>query len=192
MTSRRDLDRKFITAVERLGRALRAARQHIATNHNVSLLQLQLLQQLDAGGPRRVGELANEVDVTQPTVTDALGALEAKGAVQRERDTADGRASVVSLTTSGIALARQVAEELDPLFTAARETNNDDQAVALRVVLEEVRRLQINGVITVNRSCLTCQHYRPPGTTTPAHCQLLDVQLQPRDLRVECPDHLAA
>ena len=192
MTTRSELDRKFIAAVERLGRALRVARQHIATNHKISLLQLQLLEQLAVSGTRRVGELASVLDVTQPTVSDALAVLQHKGIVGRERDTSDRRATVVSLTKTGITLAHQAAAELAPLLDATRVTNDDDQALALGVVLEEIRRLQTNGVITVNRSCLTCQHYRPAENVNPGHCQLLDEQLRPRDLRVDCPDHIAA
>ncbi len=47
-----DLDRKVLAAVERLGRALRAARQHVATLHELSLLALpaELGDTEDLGG----------------------------------------------------------------------------------------------------------------------------------------------
>jgi len=192
MTTRSELDRKFIAAVERLGRALRVARQQIATTHQVSLLQLQLVELLAAVGSRRVGELASELDVTQPTVSDALAVLENKGVVQRERDTSDGRATVVVLSRSGVSLARKVAKELGPLLDATRATGDDEQALALRMLLEEIRRMQVDGVITVNRSCLTCSHYRAPTSSKTGHCRFLDVQLADRDLRVDCSDHFAS
>ncbi len=192
MTTRSELDRKFIAAVERLGRALRAARQHIATSHQLSLLQVQLVELLVVRGQRRVGELADELDVTQPTVSDALAALQKKGVVDRQRDSADGRATVVSLSDSGCSLATQLASELGPVLDVDRETGDADQAVALRALLEEIRRLQLGGVITVNRSCLTCRHYKPPVRSKAGHCLLLDEMLHNRDLRVDCPDHQAA
>ncbi len=192
MTTRRELDRKFIAAVERLARALRVARQQLATGHQISLLQLQLLELLDVRGQRRVGELASELDITQPTVSDALAALQKKGAIERERDSTDRRATVVSLSKSGRSLAAQLAKELEPLLDVDRDTDDDQQAVALRALLEEIRRLQLGGVITVNRSCLTCRHYKPPGRSRAGHCVLLDEVLGNRDLRVHCPDHLAA
>ncbi len=189
MTTRSELDRKFIAAVERLGRALRVARQAVATNHKISLLQLQLLERLADGTPRRVGELANEIDVTQPTASDALSVLIKKGFVERHPDETDRRASVLALTTSGQKLAETITADLAPLLTDNRDSSDEDQATALRVTLEEIGRLQQNGVITINRSCLTCQHYRPPDKTSAAHCELLNEQLQPADLRVDCPDH---
>lgn len=192
MTSRSELDRKFIAAVERLGRALRVARQKIATKHKISLLQLQLIELLGARGQRRVGELALELDVTQPTVSDALAALERKGALDRHRDSTDGRATVVSLSLGGEALAAEVASEVDPMLDVARDTDDGEQAVALKALLEEIRRLQMDGVISVNRSCLTCRHYRAPTASTVGRCEFLDEIINSRDLRVDCADHLAA
>jgi len=192
MTTRGELDQRFIAAVERLGRALRVARQQIATAQKISLLQLQLVESLAGLGSRRVGELAGELDVTQPTVSDALAVLEEKGIVRRERDSTDGRATVVVLTSSGLTLAGEIAKALGPLVDAKRASNDDDQAVALKALLEEIHRLQRNGVITVNRSCLSCRHFQPPAGSKTGHCLFLDEPLSNRDLRVDCSDHLAA
>lgn len=190
MTTRRELDRKFIAAIERLGRALRVARQQVATEHELSLLQVQIVELLVDGRPRRVGELASELDVTQPTISDSLLALEGKQLLTRTSDPSDGRASVLSLTEPGRSLARQLEHELSPLLDDDRTTSDDDQATALAVTLEEIRRLQANGTITVNRSCLTCQHYQPPTPSETGSCLLLHQPLTPRDLRVNCNDHL--
>lgn len=192
MTTRGELDRKFIAAVERLSRALRVGRQRIATAHKLSLLQVQLIELLMVVGTRRVGELAGELDITQPTVSDALAVLEHKGIVSRERDSDDGRATVVMLSKAGTSLAEELSAELGPLLDATRVTADDVQAVALKALLEEIRRMQTNGLITVNRSCLTCRHYRPPAGSIVGHCRFLEEELRDRDLRVDCSDHLAA
>lgn len=192
MTTRSALDRKFIAAVDRLGRALRVARQQVATRHQVSLLQLQVLDHLSALGPRRVGFLARELDVTQPTISDALAVLEAKGIARREPDEQDARATVVTLTPSGFDLAQAIANEMVPLLEVRRKSSDRDQAAALGVVLEEILHLERQGVISVNRSCPACVHYRPPSDSETGHCLFLDEILNRRDLRVDCPDHLAA
>lgn len=191
MTTRRELDRKFIAAIERLSWALRVARQRIATTHKLSILQLRIVEVLVDGRPRRVGELANELDVTQPTVSDSLLALEDKQLLTRTPDPNDRRASVLSLTGDGTDLATQVALELSPLLDGSRTTSDDDQATAFAVVLEEIRRLQANGTITINRSCFTCQHYRPPSPTETGYCLLLRQELESRDLQVDCNEHLS-
>lgn len=74
MSHSSDLDRKVLAAVERLGRALRAARQDVATRHEVSLLGLSVIETLADERPRRVGDLSAELDVSQPTVRDAVAA----------------------------------------------------------------------------------------------------------------------
>lgn len=189
VTTRGELDRKLFAATERLGRALRSARQHLATRHRLSVLQLQILEQLADRRARRVGELAAELDVSQPTTSDAVGTLYGKGLVARWPHPVDARVINVTLTVAGAEIADHVATELAPLFTGDDTATDDDHATALRVLLTEISRLQHAGIITIDRSCFTCHHYRPSRARTPAHCHLLDQPLADRDLRVDCPEH---
>ena len=191
MTTRTELDRKLIAAVERLGRALRFARQQIATAHQLSVLQVQLVEQLQSKPSQRIGALADELDVTRPTVSDAIASLEAKGIVSRRNDPSDRRVAVVELTDTGTVVAAEVADALAPVLETNRNIDADDEATALKVLLEEIRRLQHNGVITINRSCLTCQHFQPASESTEARCLLLKTDLLPQDLRVDCDEHVA-
>ncbi len=191
MVSGPDLDHKLLAAVERLGRALRAARQRVATRHDLSLLGVVILERLADDRPRLVGEVAAELDVTQPTASDALTALEKRGHVLRRRDPADLRRTVVHLTDSGTQLARAIAEELTPLIDG-RPSPPEARGTALKVLLGEIARLQTAGIITINRSCLSCHHYRPSEPTASAHCLLLDTPLPDADLRVDCAEHQRA
>lgn len=186
-----DLDRKVLAAVERLGRALRAARQQAATRHEVSLLGLSVIEILADGRARRVGDLAAELDVSQPTVSDAVTALKKRGLIERGPDPEDLRSTLVALTDNGVEVATGAATELRPLLAAEGGTATD-RATTLRVLLAEITRLQSAGVITVNRSCLTCRHYQPPGSRSRARCLLLGTPLGDQDLRVDCPEHEAA
>jgi len=190
VTTRAQLDRKLLAAVERLGRAIRVVRQHVATRHQLSLLQVHLLELLADRRPRRVGELAAELDVSQPTVSEAVATLESKGLATRRRDRDDGRAIVVALSRAGTQLAATVAAELAPLLGGSPAAADAEQAAALRVVLGEIGRFQRAGIITINRSCLSCHHYRAPAAAAdPAHCLLLDQPLTDADLRLDCPEH---
>jgi DNA-binding MarR family transcriptional regulator len=182
------LDRKVLAAVERLGRALRAARQQVATRHELSLLGLSVVETLADGRSRRVGDLAAELDVSQPTVSEALATLDKRGLLSRDRDPADLRTTLVTLTGTGEAIAAAVATELRPILGAEAGTTAE-RATTLRVLLGEIARLQRAGVITVNRSCLTCRHYQPPGTRTRPRCLLLGTALRDQDLRVDCGEH---
>jgi DNA-binding MarR family transcriptional regulator len=184
-----DVDRKLLDAVERLGRALRAARQRIATDLGLSTLQIEIMDRLDHLGPLPVGQLARELDVSQPTASDAIATLERKHLLERRRSPHDGRVTLAHLTNTGRVSADRLRDELGALHPAPRQSQSSDRGIALHVLLEEILRLQRAGVITVNRSCLSCRHYGPPAAGDPAHCHLLDMPLEPVELRVDCPDH---
>jgi DNA-binding MarR family transcriptional regulator len=186
-----NLDRKVLAAVERLGRALRAARQHEATRHELSLLGLSVVETLADGRARRIGDLAAELDVSQPTVSDAVATLNKRDLITRDRDPADLRTTIVTLTGTGEAVAADIATRLQPILGAEAGTVAE-RATTLRVLLGEIARLQHAGVITVNRSCLTCRHFQPPGADTRARCLLLRTTLRDQDLRVDCPEHEVA
>ncbi len=182
------LDRKVLAAVERLGRALRAARQQVATRHELSLLGLSVIETLAVARPRRVGDLAAELDVSQPTVSDAVATLDKRGLIARDRDPNDLRTTLVTLTSTGEVVAADIATELQPILRAESGTVAE-RATTLRVLLGEIARLQQAGVISVNRSCLTCRHYQPPAARARARCLLLDTALRDPDLRVDCGEH---
>jgi DNA-binding MarR family transcriptional regulator len=182
------LDRRLLAACERLGRALRAAKQRAATRHQLTPLQVDLLEIL-ADRRRRIGELAAELDVTQPTVSDAVSTLTAKNLVTRTQDPGDRRVSLVEITDTGTAIIDGLTNELTPLRTAHPGTPTADKATALRVILEEIRRLQHAGIITIDRSCLTCRHYQAPSASELARCTLLDQELANHNLRVDCAEH---
>lgn len=200
-----DVGQKLLSAVERLGRAIRAARQQVATEHGLSLLGTSVLELLARKGSTTIGELAAELDVSQPTISDAVATLEGHGLVERTRSESDGRVTVVSPTTDGAETGRRIAAELAPVLSGDQpgRSGPDDgrpgdgvarerRGLALEVLLEEILRLQRAGVITVNRSCLSCRHHQPQRGRSPARCLLLDADLAPEALRVDCPEHDAA
>lgn len=183
-----ELDRKLFAAAERLGRALRAARQELATRHAISLLAVEILQTLADSRTRRVGALAAELDITQATTSDALATLAGRGLVARTSDPGDRRATVVTLTDAGTELAWTIAGDLARLLPDA-DRDRAARGTALRVLLGEIARLHTAGIITVDRNCFSCQHYKAPAARARAHCLLLDLPLHDEDLRVDCPEH---
>lgn len=83
--------------------------------------QYRTLGLLMDSGPRRVGDLAAEVRLSQPAMTKILHALADAGAITRERDPEDSRVTLVSITDAGRALiaqrSRTIVEHLLPAFT---------------------------------------------------------------------------
>jgi DNA-binding MarR family transcriptional regulator len=186
-----DLDVKLVAALERIGQALRVQMWDKAKRHGLSPIQLQLLLRLatDPPGRRRIGVLAAELDVTHPTVSDAVAVLRRKGLV--DRDTAS-RSAAWSLSASG----RLLADEVTDWDRRTREQLADvpaaEKQATLRLLLDLIAGLQRSGAITVARMCVTCRFFRRdahPETARPHHCALVDVPMGDGDLRVDCAEH---
>jgi len=84
--------------------------------------QYRTLGLLIDSGPRRLGDLAGDVHLSQPAMTKIVHALVDAGLVARERDPQDSRVTLVSITDAGRALiaqrSRTVVEYLLPAFTS--------------------------------------------------------------------------
>jgi DNA-binding MarR family transcriptional regulator len=179
----------IVAAIDRLARGRRVFRQAVAFEHGLTPLQTEILATIAAGPPPEplVGLLARELGVTQPTVTDAVRALEAKGLLQRRTDKVDRRRSVLVLTVYGSTMAERVARADRLIVEAIADAPQAEQEAAIEVLLDLIAHLVDAGVIDIVRTCTTCQyHERVDGRH---RCSLLDADLVPATLRLNCPDH---
>ena len=92
-------------ALARIGTVLKSFAWADTETLGVNPTQAQILARLAARGPSRVGDLAADLGVSQPTASDAVAALLRKGMLERRPDPGDGRASWLHLTGSGHAVA---------------------------------------------------------------------------------------
>lgn len=184
------LDSKLIIALERAGHALRTGLRLRAKEAGVTLTQAEILLRLASGrlGRSRVGALAEEFDVRQPTVSDAVAALGRKGLVERRASPTDARSTELILTAEGLdTVARLEAWELSAREILAQHPDGEKE-VALGLLVELISALNRSGAIQIARTCPTCRFFRPGGKSIP-HCALLDLPLGPADIRVDCPEH---
>ena len=186
-----DVDSKLVAALERIGQALRVQTWDKAKRHGLSPTQLQLLLRLgtDPPGRRRIGVLAAELDVTHPTVSDAVAVLQRKGLVDRD---AAGRRAAWSLSARGRALAEDLADWDGRTREQLANVPAAEKQATLRLLLDLIAGLQRSGAITVARMCVTCRFFRRdahPETAQPHHCALVDVAMGDGDLRVDCAEH---
>ena len=89
--------------------------------------QASALKRLDRGGPTSVTELAKAEQISVQSMGATLGALEARGLVERRPHPSDGRRSVLSITPAGARVlgdkhngrAEQLAKALSSGFSPA-------------------------------------------------------------------------
>ena len=189
--ARPDVDSKLVAALERVGQALRVQTWDKAKQHGLTPTQLQLMLRLatDPPGRRRIGVLAAQLDVTHPTVSDAVAVLRRKGLVDRD---AASRRAALSLSARGRALADDLADWDQRTREQFADVPAADKQATLRLLLDLIAGLQRSGAITVARMCVTCRFFRRdahPEAAQPHHCALVDVPLGAGDLRVDCAEH---
>lgn len=197
-----DVSTRLAAALERIGEAARVLLRTVAADEGVSPTQAQVLLRLRQArgepGQRGVVALARWLDVSAPTVSDAVAALERKGLVVRTGDAADSRRVAVRLTKRGAAVGRRLrgwdAPLREALDAAGRSVSPDGSLAAmLEVTLETIARLQRAGVVTVARTCRGCRFFEPQGRGgAPYWCGLLDAPLRPATLRLDCPEFEAS
>ena len=118
--------------VIRLGRRLRMERPA----HDVSLLQLGVLAELNDGGPLTPGRLAAAQRVQPQSLTRVLASLEAAGLIGRQADPSDGRRALLALTEAGRDALRRDAGQRDTWLA---------QAMAARLTPTERELLRLAG-----------------------------------------------
>ena len=115
-------------------RRLRAAH----TAHNLKPRQFQILGLLHDHGGLAQRELMQEMNVDPSILVTLLNPLEADGLVSRERDPADRRRHLVTLTAAGeralVSASRAQKETEDALF-ASLDDNQRDQLRGLLLAL---------------------------------------------------------
>jgi DNA-binding MarR family transcriptional regulator len=84
-----------------------------------------------ADGPRRITELAETEALAQPTVTQMVRRLHARGYVARARPPEDGRVVLVSLTPAGSAKLEELRGSLRTTLRRALEDLPDADVRAL-------------------------------------------------------------
>lgn len=185
-----DLDGRLSDAVERLGDAARAMLRRAAGAEGLSPTQAQLLLRISsAAAPAEgTGALACWLEVSAPTVSDALGSLADKGLAARGRSRGS---RAWAATPRGLEVARRLRHWRDPLLSALRDQPTARKADALTSLLGVIAALNAEGHISTARTCLTCRFFRDDPAGDAWWCTLLDTALAPATLRVDCPEHAA-
>ncbi|MEN3026378.1 MAG: MarR family winged helix-turn-helix transcriptional regulator [Chlorobiota bacterium] len=188
---------KVIAALERLGRVLRSVLLADALSEGISTTQAQILLQcyLQPGRLYGITELAGELDLTQPTVSDSVTSLQRKGLLQKLQREDDRRAVAVVLTAKGRAIAHRLWQRQVQRFEKVLSHLSDNEEVQLlHLLLQTIAAAYAEGILQSARTCLTCRFLRRLPTEYRERqlayfCSLLEMPLDIPDLRVLCPDH---
>ena len=182
-------DLKIIAAFERLSEGFRVLIWEKAKSLGISPIQIQILIfiQFHSDAVCKVSHLAQEFNLTKPTISEAVKALEQKGYVKRQTEKADARSHTLHLTDAGRALVAQTAQFANPMLGSLARISAAEKAVLLEQLMGIMEQLQRSGILSVQRMCFSCQHYQKRGGIH--MCQFFNKALKSSDLRVDCVEY---
>ncbi|MCV7165775.1 winged helix-turn-helix transcriptional regulator [Mycobacterium stomatepiae] len=165
-----------------------------AERHDLSTTQLRVLGWLYVGPPPtpRGTALARELNVADPTVSDAVAALLRKKLVERRRDPRDGRSQQLVLTPLGRRTAATVARWTAPAEVAASRLERADVEALLDTLIKLLGKLHDADLVPVSRACSTCVQLEILDAQHRNYwCKFYDTPLPVNELCVDCVDHVA-
>lgn len=122
-----------------IGRLNRRLRQEGTSG--LSPLPLSALVTIEASGPLRLGELAAREQVSAPTMSRALAALDERGAVERSSDPEDARSVFLTISEPGRELLATVRADYARSLGRLLDTLGPEQLAAVEAALPALESL---------------------------------------------------
>lgn len=175
--------------LERIGEISRALRWQQATGAGLSPLQVRILGFIveHPGESIGVARLAEELQVTRPTISDSVALLVDRGLILRKPDPYDGRSHSLRVSAAG----RRWLPDGGPFTEALAALPLCERETLLLALMRLLESLLSSGDVQVQRMCWSCAHYRGDRKGK-HHCALLEMDLSVAELRTDCPEHQVA
>lgn len=185
---------KIIASLERISQAFRVLLWQESKEFSLSPIQVQVLIFLlfHSEEKRKVSYLAGEFNMTKATISDTIKTLAQKELISREYEPQDTRSYIIHLTEKGRQIANKTSLFTRQLKVPVDRLHKDDKENLLLSLIGIIHHLNKAGIITPQRMCFTCSHFRPGRNGEKHFCQLLNQKLEDSALRIDCPEHLPA
>jgi DNA-binding MarR family transcriptional regulator len=191
------VETRLLAGLSKIALILRHQGWSEAGEHGLTPTQSQILTLLWSRRPTALGvsEVAEELALTKPTVSDSVSALVRKELLQKERSPRDARAVDLRLTPRGEDIAAGSAGWPEFLTSAVRSLSPREQAIFLRGLVKMVHSLQEQGYVPVSRMCVNCSSFQPSRDSqseTPHFCEALNTSMPDHALRLDCGEFTVA
>ena len=183
------VESKIVVALERISEAFRVLLWNQSKENSLSPIQTQILIFLlfHEQEQCKVSYLAREFNMTKATVSDSVRLLLQKELIEKFPDPVDTRSYVIGLTPKGRQTAEKSANFATDMEKPLKSLTAEQKEAMLSGLISLIHGLNRSGVITIQRMCYTCTHYRRDDNGH--YCKLLQMKLANEDLRVDCPEH---
>lgn len=190
------LEHRIGEALARLAQALRSDDWSRAKAAGLNPAQGAILQLLEGRkNGLGIGEIAGHLGVSQPSATDSVRSLEAKGLVTKAEVAGDRRSVRVELTEAGRAILAGDLASAGSVDASIIMLAGEEKDEFLFTLIKLIRTMQEAGAIPIQRMCVSCRYFRPfahADADRPHHCQFVDAAFGQTSLRIDCRDHETA
>ena len=184
-----DVNAKIVIGLERIAEAFKGLLWDKAKTVGLSPIQIQILLFIAYHKEDlcTVSHLAQEFNVTKPTVSDAIKVLAQKDMILKQVSATDSRSYTIALTPSGKEMVKETHHFAQPLQENV-ESMDENQRDELYAALHQlINQLNQTGILSVQRICTNCQFYQAsPGQH---YCNLLKIELAETAIQIDCPEH---
>ena len=186
------LDHKIVIGLEKIHELVKVLFIEKSNQLKLSPVQIQLLffVKHHAQSLCTTSYLAAEFQLTKATISDSIKRLIEKNLLHKTPSPSDTRSFSVQLTQQGIATLAQLEKAANPLLHGIKALSKTEKAALWNSLFQLLSQFAALGILNLQRSCISCGHYEKSGKTS--FCHFLQQNLQPKELRLDCPEHLTA
>ncbi|MDW3646579.1 MAG: MarR family transcriptional regulator [Bacteroidia bacterium] len=180
---------KIVAGLERIAEAFRVLIWERAKKLGLSPIQIQLLIFIAHHEQKlcNVSHLAQEFNLTKPTISDAIRVLAKKGLIKKEASAVDKRAYFILLSEEGKKIVGQTEGFAHSIYEGVEMMEETVQESLFGQISELIQKLNQQGILSVQRNCQSCRFYSKKAEGH--YCQLLSLDLADTDLRIDCAEH---
>lgn len=181
-----NLDNKIVAGLERLSQVFRILLWNKAKEHSLSPIQIQLLIFIlhHSADKTTISYLAQEFNVTKPTISDAIKILEQKKLIKKYTDSTDTRSYTMQVTTAGQKIVTEAENFANPFTLIIKKVSKTEKIILWQNISNLIIQLNKLEIISVQRTCFNCKHYTTKNKTH--FCNLLNLKLETQDIRIDC------
>ncbi|MFZ1702722.1 MAG: MarR family winged helix-turn-helix transcriptional regulator [Saprospiraceae bacterium] len=188
----KSIESKIVASLERISQAFRVMLWNESKDFSLTPIQIQVLIFLlhHSEEKRKVTYLSQEFNMTKATISETIKILEQKKLISKESELLDTRSYIIHLTENGKNIAQQTSMFTKQLQVPIDKLNTEDKENLLLSLISVIQHLNESGIVTIQRMCFTCAHYKQGIKGQEHFCTLLNQKLERNELRIDCPEHL--
>ena len=185
----RSISHKIVAGLERISEVFKVLLWEKAKMVGLSPIQIQILIFIAYHKQSlcNVSHLAKEFNVTKPTISDAVRALDKKALIIKDYSSSDSRSYTIALSDSGKNMVSSTDDFARPLWTSLESLAESEKQSLFGTLSQLIYKLNRSGILNVQRTCYGCQFYTK--TSSGDYCNLLQKELLTSDIRLDCPEY---